>query len=204
MKEKENEKTKNKLSFSDKLAIFDKNSKNVHLNKTNYKNNIKKENNEDKKIINSLKKNLQPKKNIDISNKIKIYEPKRTAKINDNKKIIKFNKPVVEKRKTGKEEMSKNRKIEGANISKKKDFAHFTNYNESEKNKKQNQNLENSKGNKYYISSINNKNFNNQNIINNKPINNNTKLLYYNHSFYLFKNKDIHFVFNYDEYSFKG
>ena len=75
MKEKENVKAQNKMSFKEKLAIFNKNRENAQLNLINYKNNNKKENKDDKKIINSFEKNLQifqPKKNAEINNKIDI------------------------------------------------------------------------------------------------------------------------------------
>ena len=179
MKGQENLKAQNKMSFKERLAIFDKNRENVQLNLINYKNDNKKENKEDKKIIGSFEKNMQifePKKNAEINNKINIYDSKKMTKINDNKKGEKLNKPTIsneDKKKSGKVEIFKNKKIEQEKISSKKIdvIQNKNNNNVSIKIKKLDQNIDK---NKYYNDiTINNKNFNQNNVINNSIINKN-------------------------------
>ena len=154
MKEKENVKAQNKMSFKEKLAIFNKNRENAQLNLINYKNNNKKENKDDKKIINSFDKNLQifqPKKNAEINNKIDIYnDSKKMTRINDNKKGEKLNKPIiisnVDRKKSGNVEILKNKKIEQEKISSKRiEVIQNLNNNVSEKIKKLNQNIDKNK-----------------------------------------------------------
>ena len=168
MKGKENKKFQAKMSFNDKLAVFDKNKKNIQSNK-----NTKKEKKDDKKINCLLEKKLQlfqPKKSSEANNHININDSKKRGKMNDIKKVEKLNKSNISNKDNGKIGKEPKTNKNEYNNSKINNVTHFSNNNVSEKIKKMNENEDKSKYNRFYERNTTNniKSFNNLNNINNK------------------------------------